>query len=78
MTKDEVKIFVSRLFCFFLQDQNTVGLRFQLLHCISMSIYIKSIDVVYVASKPHNANFTKAPISQNGQTHSNSSLAIGR
>ena len=51
MTKDEVKIFVSRLFCFFLQDQNTVGLRFQLLHCISMSIYIKSIDVAYVASK---------------------------
>ena len=31
-TNDEVKIFVSRLFCFFLQHQETVGLRFQLLH----------------------------------------------
>ena len=25
---------------------------------LSMSIYIKSLDVAYVASKAHNANFT--------------------
>ena len=27
-------------------------------HILSMSIYIKSLDVAYVASKAHNANFT--------------------
>ena len=31
-TNDEVKIFVSHLFCFILRHQKAVGLHFQLLH----------------------------------------------
>ena len=31
-TNDEVKIFVSRLFCFFSSTSKTIALHFQLLH----------------------------------------------